>query len=129
MVGFLRSQEIYAALDKSAKATEQSLKLLTISFEEGDIDFSSVFLLQRELVAAQNQLALAQGAVVTNLIKLYKALGGGWEVRCRGFGSQPPSAISSEATMPPMMIEEVPRPIEPLPLDDSGNEESHSDVN
>lgn len=83
MVAFLQTQEKYQALEKSVAATEEALKLLTLSFEEGDIDFSSVFLLQGELVGAQNDLAEAQGEIVINLISLYKAVGGGWEIRCR----------------------------------------------
>ncbi len=73
MVAFLQTQERYQALEKSVSATEEALKLLTLSFEEGDIDFSSVFLLQGELVGAQNELAQAQGDIVTSLISLFKA--------------------------------------------------------
>jgi NodT family efflux transporter outer membrane factor (OMF) lipoprotein len=102
LVAFLRTQEIYRNLDKSVQATEAALKLLTLSFEEGEIDFSAVFLLQGELVGAQNELAQAQGDIVTSLIGLYKALGGGWEVRCRGFRA--PEAM----TQAPEMIEESP---------------------
>jgi hypothetical protein len=83
MVAFLETQERYRALKISVTATEEALKLLTLSFEEGDIDFSSVFLLQGELVDDQDELAQAQGDIVTRLISLYKALGGGWEIRCR----------------------------------------------
>ena len=104
MVAFLQTQERYRFLNKSVQATEESLKLLTLSFEEGEIDFSSVFLLQGALVGAQNDLAQAQGDVITNLIGLYKALGGGWEVRCRGFRAQ--DSIVQE----PAMIEASPTP-------------------
>ena len=45
-----------------------------------------MFLLQGELVGDQNQLAQAQGDIVTSLIQLYKALGGGWEIRCLPVG-------------------------------------------
>jgi hypothetical protein len=30
-------------------------------------------------------LAQARGSVITSLVQLYKALGGGWQVRCYGF--------------------------------------------
>ena len=36
---------------------------------------------QRQLLNAQNTLAQTRSSVVTELIALYKALGGGWEVR------------------------------------------------
>ena len=95
MVAFLQTQERYRALDKSVTATEEALKLLTLSFDEGEIDFSAVFLLQGALVGSQNELAQVQGDIVTSLINLYKALGGGWEVRCRGFRT--PSFVESES--------------------------------
>lgn len=87
VIAFLKTQERYLALQKSVEATEEALKLLTISYEEGETDFSGVFVLQGALVGSQNQLAQTQGDVTSNLIQLYKALGGGWEVRCRGFSS------------------------------------------
>lgn len=105
LVAFLRTQDRYLALEKSVNATEAALKLLTISFEEGEIDFSAVFLLQGALVGAQNDLAQTQGDVITNLISLYKALGGGWEVRCRGFRALEPSAFE------PVMVEVFPTPV------------------
>jgi outer membrane protein TolC len=33
---------------------------------------------ERSLLSFRDQLAQSDGAVVTNLIKLYKAMGGGW---------------------------------------------------
>jgi len=36
---------------------------------------------QRFLTQQQTRLASAKGAIVTNLIATYKALGGGWELR------------------------------------------------
>jgi outer membrane protein TolC len=102
LVAFLRTQEVFQSLNKSVQATEEALKLLTLSFEEGEIDFSAVFLLQGELVGAQNELAQAQGDIVISLIGLYKALGGGWEVRYQGFRAQ------QALTQAPEMIEELP---------------------
>lgn len=91
LVAFLRTQERVQFLQTSVAETEESLRLLTISFNEGDIDFTGVFLLQGELVGLQDRLAQTRGQVVTSLIQLYKALGGGWEVRFQGFAA--PAAI------------------------------------
>jgi outer membrane protein TolC len=33
---------------------------------------------ERSLLSFRDQLAQSDGAIVTNLVKLYKALGGGW---------------------------------------------------
>ncbi|TWU37460.1 efflux transporter outer membrane subunit [Novipirellula artificiosorum] len=111
IVAFLKTQQRYRTLQKSVEATEEALKLLTLSYEEGETDFTGVFLLQGALVGSQNQLAQAQGDVTTSLVQLYKALGGGWEVRCRGFsaGNQMESSVS--------MIE-APMDLDSLPISD-----------
>jgi len=43
-------------------------------------DFLSVLDAQRQQLATENELALSDTATLTDLISLYKALGGGWEV-------------------------------------------------
>ena len=48
---------------------------------EGLSAFLSVIDSQRFLTQQQGRLASATGAVATNLIATYKALGGGWELR------------------------------------------------
>jgi hypothetical protein len=66
-------------------ATQSALELELINFKEGETDFTGVFVLQADLTGKQDQLAAAQGDVVTSLIGVYNALGGGWEIRCRNF--------------------------------------------
>jgi hypothetical protein len=46
------------------------------SFHDG---FLSVLDAQRQQFAAEDDLAQSDTAVVTNLVALYKALGGGWD--------------------------------------------------
>ncbi|MBW2596170.1 MAG: TolC family protein, partial [Deltaproteobacteria bacterium] len=41
--------------------------------------FNNVLIAQRSLLSFQNELAQSEGAVVSNLVRLYKALGGGWK--------------------------------------------------
>ena len=48
-------------------------------FGEGQ-DFLTVLDSERTLFQNQDQLAQSQVSVITNLISLYKALGGGWQV-------------------------------------------------
>ena len=88
LVAFLRNQQRVKFLEASVAETQEALRLLTISFEDGAISFTGVFVMQGELAAAQDRLAQTRGDVVTSLIGLYKALGGGWEIRCPGFQSQ-----------------------------------------
>ncbi len=97
LVAFLQNRERVEFLQKSVDETQEALRLLTISFEEGQIDFTGVFVLQGELATRQDQLAAARGDVVTSLIGVYKALGGGWEIRCPWFR---PRSAASQPAMP-----------------------------
>jgi outer membrane protein TolC len=57
------------------------VKASMVQYREGATDYQRVVDSQRTLLQAQNELARTQSAVATNLIALYKALGGGWELR------------------------------------------------
>ena len=50
-------------------------------YREGAVDYQRVLDAQRSLLEQQNALAQSGSSVATNVIALYKALGGGWEFR------------------------------------------------
>jgi hypothetical protein len=64
----------------------------------------------------QNQLAIAQGNIALNLISVYRALGGGWELRLRqqpgvpagGLHELPPAIPHDPAAPAP---ESIPTPL------------------
>jgi hypothetical protein len=99
------------------QATQQALELELLNFKEGETDFSGVFVLQGDLALKQDELAAAQGEVVASLVAVYKALGGGWEIRCPGFqprslsSPQPLSASTEKSDLEASELEELP----PLP--------------
>jgi hypothetical protein len=55
--------------------------LALLRYTEGLSNYQRVIDPQRSLTEQQDLLAQAKGAVATNLIATYKALGGGWELR------------------------------------------------
>jgi outer membrane protein, multidrug efflux system len=61
------------------EAARQAAALAQNKYEAGLTDFTGVLEAQRSLLSFQEQLAQSEGAVASNLIKLYKALGGAWE--------------------------------------------------
>jgi NodT family efflux transporter outer membrane factor (OMF) lipoprotein len=81
LVAFLRTQQQAKSLAASVDATQKALELQLLNFKEGESDFTGVFVLQGDLAAKQDQLAAAQGEIVASLVGVYKALGGGWEIR------------------------------------------------
>ena len=81
LVGFLQAQNQTEFLQGSVEAAQRSVDLALIQYRDGAVDFQRVLDTQRALLAAQNRLANSQGAIATNLVSTYKALGGGWEQR------------------------------------------------
>jgi NodT family efflux transporter outer membrane factor (OMF) lipoprotein len=81
IAGFLREQDSSVFALNAATAAAQAVKLAMVQYREGAVDFQRVLDAQRALLSSQNTLARTRSAVATNLIALYKALGGGWQVR------------------------------------------------
>jgi NodT family efflux transporter outer membrane factor (OMF) lipoprotein len=79
--GFLESREQVDALNRSVAAAVSATDIGTGQYRRGTINFTPVFQLQTTQVTVQDQLAIAQGNVALNLIDVYRALGGGWEIR------------------------------------------------
>ena len=78
LVAYAQEQNRRQALAESAQAAKIAVQLAETQFEAGLIDFNNVLDAQRSLLTFQDQLAESQGTVTSNLIRLYKALGGGW---------------------------------------------------
>ena len=61
-------------------ANRKAVNLSTQLYTEGQTDFLNVLSAQRSLLATEDALVQSNRTVSTNLVALYKALGGGWEV-------------------------------------------------
>lgn len=79
MTSFLEQRIQAKAQERAAKASERSLELASKLYKDGLINFQSVLDAQLALFDFQNQMAEAQGKAAVNVVRLYKALGGGWE--------------------------------------------------
>jgi outer membrane protein TolC len=44
------------------------------------VDFQTVLNADRQLITLEDSLAVSDGEVTANLVRLYKALGGGWSI-------------------------------------------------
>jgi multidrug efflux system outer membrane protein len=80
LVAYAREQERHRLLTEAVAADREALDLANQRYTSGLTDFLNVILAQRALYLGQDALAQSETAVVVNLIALYKALGGGWEV-------------------------------------------------
>jgi outer membrane protein, multidrug efflux system len=68
-----------AALQESVVANQRALDVDLNSYNHGLMTYITVLTVQLQTVQARQQLAQAQLSQNTDLVKLYKALGGGWE--------------------------------------------------
>ena len=66
-------------LEQAVVQNRRALDLARQRYEQGVSDFLQVLIVQRDLLAAQQALAISTTTVSTDLVQLYKALGGGWE--------------------------------------------------
>lgn len=89
IVCFLEAQNRVKALAEGVAATTRSVELAMAQYREGAIDFNWVFNLQSTLVQQQDQLATAEAEVATSLVRIYKSLGGGWQIRLQPHGAYP----------------------------------------
>ncbi|MBB2927588.1 efflux transporter outer membrane subunit [Paraburkholderia silvatlantica] len=67
------------SLDESAAAQRRAFDLARDSYRKGIVSFIDVLDAQRQLSSAEQNAQQAQLQVCTDLVALYKALGGGWE--------------------------------------------------
>ena len=81
MTGFLRKQQESGFLMDSVKASQRSVDLSMLQYKEGLVDFQRVLDSQRFLADQQDAWTATRGSAIVNLIAMYKALGGGWQIR------------------------------------------------
>lgn len=68
-------------LTEGVEAATRSAQLAFYEYQEGKTDFTTVIVAQRDQLSQQDSLAQAQGNIALGMIGLYRALGGGWELR------------------------------------------------
>jgi len=78
IAGYVNEHDKRRNLEAATDAARQAAELALYEYQAGLTDFTNVLEAQRSRLSFQNQLAESDGTVTSNLIRLYKALGGGW---------------------------------------------------
>lgn len=81
LTGFLRAQDSTAFQQNAVDAARRAVDIALVQYREGAVDYQRVLDTQRVLLQEENTLAEQRSSVATYAIALYKALGGGWEIR------------------------------------------------
>jgi len=79
LVSFGKEQERQRSLRDSETASRRAVDLARVQHRAGLVDFLDVLDAERTWLGAQEDLAVSERRLGQDLIRLYKALGGGWE--------------------------------------------------
>ena len=79
LTAYAAEQRRHDALASAEQQDRVAVKLSRERYAQGVADFLNVLDAERALLSAQLQLADSSTTVSSNLVQLYKALGGGWE--------------------------------------------------
>jgi len=86
------------ALDEAVQAASQAEALSRQRYASGLIDYRILLDTERTLLAVQSDQAVTRASYSADFVRLYKALGGGWQPELTPF--PPPASPSSAATVP-----------------------------
>jgi NodT family efflux transporter outer membrane factor (OMF) lipoprotein len=81
LAAYLGAQQRLAALERSVVSANKAVDLADIQYREGAYDYTRVLDTQQFLVTEEDRMVATKGIVGSSLTALYKALGGGWEIR------------------------------------------------
>jgi NodT family efflux transporter outer membrane factor (OMF) lipoprotein len=79
LTAYSNEQERHKALEDTAIANRKAVELAVQLYSQGQTDFLSVLDSQRSLFASEDSLVQSTRNLSTDLVSLYKALGGGWD--------------------------------------------------
>ncbi len=96
MASLSQDKQRLAALQRSADQSERSVKLVGEQYANGLTDFQNVLDMQRTLWTQQDRLAGSRGQVVLDLIRIYKAIGGGWPMGDGGADDPTAEVVESD---------------------------------
>jgi outer membrane protein, multidrug efflux system len=79
MVSYVQEKHRHEILTRAVDASQRSVELVEVQYKTGVTNFQNVLDMHRSLFQQQDNLAESEGLVVQDLVRLYRALGGGWE--------------------------------------------------
>lgn len=78
---FYTEQRALANLNAAAGAAHRSTELSLIHYQAGETTYTTVLSTEQAQLSVDDAVASSRGAVALDLISIYRALGGGWELR------------------------------------------------
>ncbi|HEY7091275.1 MAG TPA: efflux transporter outer membrane subunit [Tepidisphaeraceae bacterium] len=79
LIAYEKEQQRYDSLVAAVEANRRAVRISTDLYTQGNTDFLNVLSAQRSLLLTEDALVQSQRTIATNLVALYKAIGGGWD--------------------------------------------------
>jgi NodT family efflux transporter outer membrane factor (OMF) lipoprotein len=79
LIAYEKEQQRYDALVNAVDANRRAVQFSTDLYTQGQADFLNVLNAQRSLLLTEDALVQSERTMTTNLVALFKALGGGWD--------------------------------------------------
>lgn len=116
IVAYLHFTDQIKVREESAHQAREAERVAQVKYQEGEIDFNRLFTVQQLLLGQQELLAVARGNAAQSLVDLYRALGGGWEIRLESPTDRVSSSELPGSPLVPPALEMQPAP-QPVPND------------
>ena len=81
ITAYIEAKNAERYLTQANNAATKTFKLTLIRYKEGETDFTPVLDAEQQLLRIQLSLASAQGDIPQAFVALYRAFGGGWQIR------------------------------------------------
>ena len=81
IVAYLKSHEQLIAYTQAEAASQRAVDISRSQYRNGLITFNTVITTLTAHTQQQDLLSTTRGSVANNLVQVYRALGGGWEIR------------------------------------------------
>jgi NodT family efflux transporter outer membrane factor (OMF) lipoprotein len=81
---FYTEQQALGSLTAAADSAHRSTKLSLIQYQSGETTYTTVLSTEQAQLSVDDSVASSRGSVALDLISIYRALGGGWELRQGG---------------------------------------------
>ena len=115
IVAYLHFTDQIEVLEESVQQAREAERVGQVKYREGEIDFNRLFTVQQLLLNQQDLLAVARGNAAQSLVDLYRALGGGWQLRLDASMDAGPIDEPSVVQALPLAPEVLPPPQTTLP--------------
>jgi outer membrane protein TolC len=81
LASFANEQAALVSLTRAATSARRSTDLAVAQYKGGQTDYTTVLSAEQAELSVENSVASTKGNVALRLIAVYRALGGGWEIR------------------------------------------------